>query len=208
MTSDFEDDPAFDDLDDGEDEDEESGWLRGRMLIATPAIGDPRFSRAVVFMCAHTSERAMGIVVNKPMGTLRLPDLLAQLGVDETPHTPDLPVLNGGPVDRDRGFVLHTDDYHSEDATLDVSGGVSLTATKDVLAAMASEDGPRKAVLALGYAGWGPGQIDDEIQANAWLVCDADENLIFSGDLDHKWATALASIGAAPEKLSGLFGQA
>lgn len=178
------------------------------MLIATPAIGDPRFARSVVFMCAHTSEHAMGIIVNKPMGALRLPDLLDQLGIESTITTPDRPVLNGGPVDRDRGFVIHTDDFYSEEATLDVASGLGMTATKDVLEAMASHDGPRQAVLALGYAGWGAGQLENEILANAWLVCDPNDELLFDIDLASKWARALNSIGVSPERLSSLHGEA
>jgi putative transcriptional regulator len=178
------------------------------MLIATPAIGDPRFARSLVFMCAHTPEHAMGIIVNKPMGALRLPDLLEQLGIASTITTPDRPVLNGGPVDRDRGFVLHTDDFYSAEATLDVGSGVAMTATKDVLEAIASPAAPRQAVLALGYAGWGAGQLEHEILANAWLVCDPSDELLFGTDLEGKWALALNSIGVRPERLSALHGQA
>jgi putative transcriptional regulator len=182
--------------------------LGGKMLIASPAIGDSRFARTVVFMCAHTPEHAMGIIVNKAMGALRLPDLLDQLGISSTIHAPDRPVLNGGPVDRDRGFVLHTDDFYSEDATLDVAEGVGMTATKDVLEAIASPDAPRQAVLALGYSGWGAGQLENEILANAWLVCEPTDELLFGLDLDGKWARALRSIGVAPDKLSSLHGEA
>ncbi len=182
--------------------------LGGKMLIATPAIGDPRFARSVVFVCAHTPEHAMGIIVNKPMGGLRLPDLIEQLGIASTITAPDRPVLNGGPVDRDRGFVLHTDDFHSEEATVDIADGVGMTATKDVLEAIASPDAPRQAILALGYAGWGAGQLETEIQANAWLVCDPSDELLFGLDLDGKWARALRSIGVAPDKLSSLHGEA
>jgi putative transcriptional regulator len=182
--------------------------LGGKMLIATPAIGDSRFARSVVFMCAHTPEHAMGIIVNKPMGALRLPDLLEQLGIESTITAPDRPVLNGGPVDRDRGFVLHTDDFYSEEATLDVGAGVGMTATKDVLEAIASPDAPRQAVLALGYAGWGAGQLENEILANAWLVCEPSDELLFGIDLNSKWAKALNSIGVAPDRLSSLHGEA
>ena len=185
-----------------------AGGLGGKMLIAAPAIGDPRFSRSVVFMCAHTAEHAMGIIVNKPMGALRLPDLLEQLGIESTITVPDRPVLNGGPVDRDRGFVLHTDDFYAEDATLDIGPGVAMTATRDALEAIASEDAPREAILALGYAGWGAGQLESEILANAWLVCDASDELLFGPDLAGKWARALTSIGASPDRLSSLHGRA
>ncbi len=183
-------------------------FLNGRMLIATPAIGDPRFERSVIFVCAHTDEHAMGIIVNKALGALRLPELLDQLGVTMTAEPPDRPVLNGGPVDRDRGFVLHTDDYHMDDATVDVSPGVGLTATKDVLEAIAGANPPREAILALGYAGWGAGQLETEIQSNAWLICESDPELLFGTDLDEKWTAALGRLGISPEKLSGLHGRA
>lgn len=186
----------------------EDGFLRGRMLIATPAIADARFERSLIFVCAHTAQHAMGIIVNKPMGALRLPDLLEQLGIASSISAPDAPVLNGGPIDRDRGFVLHSDDYRSDDATLAIAQGVGLTATKDVLEAMTSPAAPRRAVLALGYAGWGPGQLESEIQANAWLTCDSDSALIFDHDLEAKWMRALASIGVSAEKLSSLHGHA
>ena len=185
-----------------------AGGLGGKMLIATPAIGDQRFSRTLVFVCAHGPDHAMGLIVNKPMGALRLPDLLEQLGIESTITAPDRPVLNGGPVDRDRGFVLHTDDFFSEEATLDVADGVGMTATKDALEAIASVDAPRQAILALGYAGWGAGQLETEIQANAWLVCEPNDDLLFGLDLEAKWSQALTSIGVAPDRLSSLHGRA
>lgn len=184
------------------------GWLKGQMLIASPAIGDPRFERTVVFMCAHSDEHAMGIVVNKPMGELRLPDLLSQLDVPSSISAPDVPVLNGGPVDRDRGFVLHTDDYLVREATLEVGRGIGLTATKEVLSAIASPGAPERAMLALGYAQWGPGQLEDELMTDAWLTCEGDPDLVFSADLDDKWARALALIGVSPDRLTGFSGSA
>ncbi len=186
----------------------DNGWLNGKMLIATPLISDDRFARTLVYLCAHSNDHAMGIVVNKPFGGLRLPDLLEQLGVPSSIRAPDTAVLNGGPVDRDRGFVLHTDDYCSKEATMEVGSGIGLTATKEVLDAIVSPDAPRQAVLALGYAGWGPGQLELEIQHNAWLTCEACDDLVFGGDLDGKWGRALNSIGVAPEQLSSLAGQA
>ncbi|MGD2132971.1 MAG: YqgE/AlgH family protein [Maricaulaceae bacterium] len=182
--------------------------LAGQMLIATPVIGDPRFARSLVLVCAHTPEHAMGIIVNKPMGALRLPDLLEQLGIESSITVPDRPVLNGGPVDRDRGFVIHTSDFYSEDATLDIFDGVGMTATKDVLEAIASDEAPRQAILALGYAGWGAGQLENEILANAWLTCDPSDELLFGIELAGKWNRALASIGVSPEKLSTHHGEA
>ncbi len=182
--------------------------LQGQMLIATPAIGDPRFDRSLIYVCSHTPDYAMGIIVNRALEGLRLPGLLEQLDIGPITNAPDHPVLNGGPVDRDRGFVLHSDDYGAGDGTIDVGDGIGLTATKDVLEAIVSPTAPRRSILALGYSGWGPGQLESEIQANAWLICCADEDLIFSTNLKTKWADALNSIGVAPEKLSGQTGQA
>jgi len=182
--------------------------LKGKILIASPAIGDPRFDRAVIFVCAHSDEQAMGITINKAVRDLRLPTLFEQLGIEGSIRVPDRPVLDGGPVDRDRGFVLHTSEFQADDATLPVGDGVGLTATKEILAAIASDDAPRRSILALGYAGWGAGQLDDELQANAWLVADPDEALIFDDGYDDKWTLALNSLGVDPERLSGISGHA
>ncbi|MGF1464230.1 MAG: YqgE/AlgH family protein [Maricaulaceae bacterium] len=184
-------------------------FLTGKMLIATPSLGDSRFSRSLIYVADHNERHAMGIVVNKAMGELTLMDLLDQLSIPATIRTPDRLVLEGGPVGRDRGFVLHSDDYFLEDATLVGRGGVSLTATKEVLEAIAADDGaPERAVLALGYAGWGPGQLEAEIADNSWLICEATEQFVFGDDLEAKWAGALASIGADAGRLSGLSGTA
>ncbi|OLF80862.1 hypothetical protein AWH62_14180 [Maricaulis sp. W15] len=183
-------------------------FLGGKLLIATPSIGDPRFDRTVIVMCDHSPDHAMGIVINKPADDLRLPELFEQLGVDGIRPAPDTPVLIGGPVDQDRGFVLHTRDYSSLEATLPVSPRIGLTATKDVLDAIASSHPPRRSLLALGYAGWGAGQLEQELAANAWLVIELDETLVFdTGDAD-KWQRALDLIGVSPEHLSALSGHA
>ncbi|MHA6288973.1 YqgE/AlgH family protein [Maricaulis sp. CAU 1757] len=183
-------------------------FLGGKLLIATPSIGDPRFDRSVILMCDHSADAAMGIVLNKPVEGLRLPDLFEQLGINLTAEPPDRAVLLGGPVDRDRGFVLHTPDFAVSDATLPVCEGVSLTATKEVLEAIASPHPPRRSLLALGYAGWGAGQLEAELAANAWLVCDPDQGLIFDTDNTHMWQGALDLIGVTPEHLSALGGHA
>lgn len=183
-------------------------YLKGKILIASPAIGDPRFDRAVIFVCDHSEDHAMGITLNKPVRDLRLPTLFEQLGIEGSIHVPDRPVLDGGPVDRDRGFVLHTNEFTADEATLPVGDKFCLTATKEILAAMASEAPPRRAVLALGYAGWGAGQLDDELQANAWLVADADEMLLFDDAFEDKWALALKSLGVDPKRLSAVSGHA
>jgi putative transcriptional regulator len=184
-------------------------WLTGRLLVAMPGIEDPRFERAVVLVCAHDSDHAMGLTVNRPVEGLTVSKLLARLKV-KTPAKPieDL-VLVGGPVAQERGFVLHTDDYAGEPTSVAVGAGVALTATREVLEALsAGEPHPRKAVMALGYAGWDGGQLEREIRHNVWLTCDADESLLFGDDHAHKWSRALAKIGVAAERLSGQTGQA
>ncbi len=191
------------------------GYLDGQMLVAMPGMADPRFAKAVIFMCAHSKDGAMGIVVNRRSRRLKFADLLVQLDVikeDETIRLPTsaagLQVLRGGPVDRGRGFVLHSPDYGVKDSTMEIEPGVSLTATVDILKAIATGEGPSKAVLALGYAGWGGGQLENEIQRNDWLNCPVDEDLIFNTDHDHKYDRAMRIIGIDPRMLSGEAGHA
>ncbi|WP_417467101.1 YqgE/AlgH family protein [Maricaulis sp.] len=186
----------------------EDGFLNGKLLIASPGIGDPRFDRSVILMCDHSAEHAMGIVLNKRVEGLRLPEVFEQLGVEISEDTVDRPVLLGGPVERQRGFVLHTNDFQTSDSTLPVTGDIALSSTKDALDAMASSTPPRRSLLALGYAGWGSGQLEDELAANAWLVADADEALVFSSDIEGKWQNALSILGISPEHLSGASGTA
>jgi len=184
-------------------------FLAGRMLIAMPGIADPRFERAVILMCAHSHEHAMGIAVNMPMEALSLPDLFKRLGVETAQRMPNRPVLSGGPVERERGFVLHTDDYATPDSTLQVSEGLALTATREVLEAMGDNDRrPRRAAMALGCASWSSGQLEREIRENVWLSCEPDEALIFDDDYDTKWERALAKIGVRAEQLSMQAGRA
>ena len=184
-------------------------FLTGRALIAMPGIGDARFERAVILICAHDAGHAMGLVVNRPIDGLTSPDLLERLGVNAAADAPQEPVLIGGPVERERGFVLHTDDYLNADSTALVGDGIALTATRDVLEAMADPARrPRRAILALGYSGWGAGQLEREIRENVWLTCDPDEALVFSHDHDHKWSQALARLGVSADKLSGQAGRA
>jgi putative transcriptional regulator len=178
-------------------------FLSGRLLIAMPGIGDPRFERSVVFLCAHDEEHAIGLAVNRPVGGLTLESLFEKIGVERPiRRVADEPVLVGGPVERERGFVLHTDDYLCEGVSMEVGGGLALTTTKDVLQALTREGAPRKAFLALGYAGWGPGQLEEEVRESVWLVCDADETLLFGEDHEHKWAHALEKLGISPAMLA------
>ena len=186
----------------------EGGFFSGQLLIAMPGIGDSRFERAVILVCAHDAEHAMGLAVNRPVDGLTVPDLLERLQVKSTIKLPDDQVLIGGPVETERGFVLHTDDY-GVDHSLQVGGGVALTATREALEAMADPSGhPRRSLLALGYAGWGAGQLEDEIKANVWLICEADEGLIFGDDYPKKWRRALAKLGVDPQFLGSAAGRA
>ncbi|MBI5941448.1 MAG: YqgE/AlgH family protein [Caulobacterales bacterium] len=184
-------------------------FLSGRLLIAMPGIDDPRFERAVVFLCAHDAEHAIGLAVNRPVDGLTLESLFERIGV-EPPlrRLADEAVLMGGPVERERGFVLHTDDYLLDDVSVPVMSGLALTTTKEVLQAMGGDAAPRRAILALGYAGWGPGQLEREVRENVWLVCDPDEALIFDDDHDHKWSRALGKLGVTAAMLSESGGRA
>ena len=193
----------------------DGNYLDGQMLIAMPGIGDPRFERTVIYMCAHSADGAMGIVVNKEADNITFPDLLERLEIipeGEQIRLPEelqeMPVQIGGPVETGRGFVLHTTDYYVTDSTLSVNHGIGLTATLDVLKAIAGGTGPKKAMLALGYAGWGPGQLEGEIQGNGWLHCDADDELVFDSILDDRNEQALAKIGVDPALLSSSAGHA
>lgn len=189
--------------------------LEGQMLIAMPGIGDPRFDRTVIFLCAHSPDGAMGLVVNKQAENLTFVDLLDRLNVlpeEDQIRVPDdvaeMLVQFGGPVETGRGFVLHTTDYFIADSTLPIDDRIGLTATLDILRAIAEGEGPRQAMLALGYAGWGPGQLENELLQNGWLHCEADETLLFGPDLDGRYDHALRKIGIDISKLSSLSGHA
>jgi len=191
------------------------GYLDGQMLIATPAMLDERFSRCVIYICAHSSEGAMGIVVNQPALHISFPDLLVKLDVIPAEDMIQLPrranklkILKGGPVEAERGFVLHSADFFIENSTLPIDEGICLTATLDILKAIARGDGPRSAVLALGYAGWAPGQLEHEIQDNGWLHCSADTDLLFGTNVEAKYDRALNKIGVRPGMLSSEVGHA
>jgi putative transcriptional regulator len=181
--------------------------LSGQLLVAMPQMSDPRFARSVVYLCAHSADGAMGLVVNRLIDSLSFGSLLAQLGVDADGAPADMPVHFGGPVESSRGFVLHTSDYH-QDSTLVIDDEIALTATVDVLKAIARGTGPRRRVLALGYAGWAPGQLDAEIQANGWLLMPADLDLVFGRDNATKWEQAIAKIGIDLSLLSTEAGHA
>src|ERR1700676_2316935 len=191
------------------------GYLDGQILVAMPTIRDDRFSRTVIYLCAHSSEGAMGIVINQPAPHIDFGDLLVQLDVIPDNKLIELPlragevkVLKGGPVETGRGFVLHSADFFIENSTLPIDNGICLTATLDVLKAIAKGDGPGNALLALGYAGWAPGQLETEIQDNGWLHCSADPDLIFGPDIGNKYERALKKLGVHVGMLSSEAGHA
>ena len=187
---------------------EGESFLEGKLLIAMPGMADERFAQTVIYMCAHSPKGAMGIVINKPIPGLCFSDLMKQLQIETRPTTGDFPILYGGPVETGRGFVLHSGDYESSDSTLPVSEDISLTATLDILRAMAEGRGPKQALFALGYAGWAPGQVETEFQSNGWLHCAADPSIVFGTDPQAKWATALARLGVGPSGLVANTGRA
>ena len=199
----------------GGEDSSKRGYLDGQLLIAMPVMGDPRFERSVIYLCAHSSEGAMGIMVNRPAGSIDFPELLVQLNIINKSDQINLPgnaesmkVLRGGPVDTGRGFVLHTSDFFIAKATLPIADDICLTATIDILKAIAKGEGPKHAILALGYAGWAPGQLETEIQGNGWLHCAADPELIFGTDIGGKYEMALKKIGIDPGMLSSEAGHA
>lgn len=182
--------------------------LCGKLLIAMPGMGDPRFDRSVILICAHSPEGAMGLIINKPAPDLSFRGLLDQLGIPRANRGRDIRVHIGGPVERGRGFVLHSLEYAGGAATMDIAGVYGMTATTDILEALASGGGPDSALLALGYAGWGPGQLEDEILRNDWLTADAPADLVFAADDGGKWGAALRRMGIDPMSLSAAAGRA
>ncbi|MEZ5912639.1 MAG: YqgE/AlgH family protein [Paracoccaceae bacterium] len=182
--------------------------LSGKLLIAMPGMSDPRFEYSVVFLCDHSPERAMGLIVNKPSDAVRFDELLEQLGIDRAPGARDIRVFFGGPVEMGRGFVLHSRDEDDREVTLPVDERFGMTATLDILEDLARGEGPKRAIFALGYAGWGPGQLEDEILQNGWLTCDASPDLVFRDDSGGLWEAAIRSLGIDPLLLSASAGHA
>lgn len=187
---------------------DDSAYLDGQFLIAMPTMGDPRFDRSVIYVCAHSADGAMGIVINQRAPNINFVELLEQLQIHPEENQlkapsnlDDMAVHVGGPVETGRGFVLHSSDYYVADSTLPIDDGVYLTATIDILRAIATGSGPDRSLLALGYAGWAPGQLESEIQSNGWLNCPSDTDLIFDGELDKKYHQALAKMGIDPSHL-------
>lgn len=183
--------------------------LTGKLLIAMPGMGDPRFEKSVILLCAHSRDGAMGLIVNKPLPELNFTDLLRQLGIPRAAEPKsEIRVHFGGPVEHGRGFVLHTDDYSSNGSTLKVTGGFGMTATLDILEHIARGGGPSQALLALGYSGWGPGQLESEIARNGWLTAEGSRDIVFAADNSSKWARALRTLGIDPVMLSSDAGRA
>ena len=182
--------------------------LAGKTLVAMPGIGDLRFNRSVVLICAHCDEYAMGLVLNKPIDDLTVPQLLDQLGIDQDIKLPESRVLDGGPVGTDRGFVLHSKDYFSDGATMDVTEDLCMTATRDILTEIARGGAPSQSVLSLGYSGWGPGQLENELAENAWIVAPSTTEIVFGVEHSKKWERALQDMGIDPALLHAAGGQA
>ena len=183
--------------------------LAGKLLVAMPGIGDPRFEHAVILICAHQADHAMGLRLDRPAPGVDLRTVLEKLEMPDAGRAPDQPVLVGGPVDRERGFVLHTDDWTAPDASMPAGEGLAITATREALAAMTDPDArPRRSVLVLGYAGWGEGQLEDELTENVWLTAEPTLELLFDDDHASKWSRALAGIGVDAAMLSAQGGRA
>ncbi len=187
---------------------EMSGDLSGKLLIAMPGMGDLRFDQSVIFMCAHSAEGAMGLIINKPAQDVILGDVLGQLDIKVSQEVQKLQVHIGGPVETTRGFVLHTQDFQSDLQTLNVDADFAMTGTLDVLEEIGTATGPSRSQLMLGYAGWGAGQLENEIRHNGWLICDPSVELVFDTDDTQKWSQALDSIGVSPLTLSATAGRA
>ena len=182
--------------------------LAGKLLIAMPDMSDPRFTRTVVYLCAHSEEGGMGLIINRPQKEINFTKLLEQMNIPSKPQMRDIRVHYGGPVEQQRGFVLHSNDYEAQAGTLHVDDTFCMTATIEVLEDIAKGNGPARSMLALGYAGWGPGQLEYEIGQNGWLTCPADDQIIFGGDNSTKWTAALKLLGVDPLLLSGTAGHA
>ncbi|MFN7192298.1 MAG: YqgE/AlgH family protein [Rhodospirillales bacterium] len=182
-------------------------FFAGHLLVAMPSMSDSRFERSVIYMCAHNPDGAMGLVINRPFEQMSFPDLLEQLEIPSSPRTRQILLRSGGPVESGRGFVLHSDDY-MHDGSMRVMPGIALTATIDILKALAIGDGPQRSLLALGCAGWSAGQLEGEIQRNGWLTVPTDADLVFDQGLDTLWQRAIGRLGVDLSRLSGEAGHA
>ncbi|MBA3813943.1 MAG: YqgE/AlgH family protein [Alphaproteobacteria bacterium] len=184
-----------------------SGYLTGQFLLAMPYLADPRFEKVVIYICGHDNNGAMGLVVNKRLGDLTLKGLLDYLNLPQESIKRELPIYFGGPVDTERGFILHSDDF-THPGTVPLSNHISLTATVDVLQSIAAGGGPKDCLLAMGYVGWGPGQLDSELHSNKWIQAESDPEILFHVPIEKKWEVAISTLGVTPEAFSEEFGQA
>ncbi|EGF89870.1 hypothetical protein ABI_42930 [Asticcacaulis biprosthecium C19] len=194
--------------------------LQGQFLIAMPGLSGEPFEHSVVYVCQHDENHAMGLILNQPINGLNFGKMIRELGIDSGDRAPSLQkIFRGGPVQNDRGFVLHSLDYQIDNITVELGGpfqegqdgeetGMGLTASRDILVDLSSGSGPARSVIALGYAGWGPGQLENELSANAWLVAPASQELIFLSEPEQLWSAALATLGVEPGHLSGVAGRA
>lgn len=187
---------------------DDSTNLTGKILIALPGMDDPRFEKSVVYLCSHSSDETMGLIVNKPAPGVDLGHLLKTLKIEGDQASSDIRVQFGGPVEQARGFVLHSNDFTTQDGTLTVDAEFSMTANTEVLQAIAQGSGPKDAILMLGYSGWGPGQLENEIAMNGWLVADASPDIVFRPENTTKWTSALKTLGVDPLVLSATGGRA
>ena len=189
-------------------EHKQSSYLAGKLLLAMPTMGDPRFHKAVIFMCTHDEQGAMGLVINHAVPGLSFNDLLDQIGLaSDIEIDISLPILSGGPVESKRGFLLHSSEFKKDD-TVRIDERFSITATLDALKEVANGNGPEERLFVLGYAGWGAGQLEQEIQQNTWLVAEPDPQIIFNTQNEQKWTRAVNQLGFDPAMLSGSAGHA
>lgn len=186
----------------------DQGFLFGKLLIAMPGMPDPRFERSVILMCSHSEEGALGLIVNKPIPALPFRDLMVKMDIDVAENASRAPVMYGGPVETDHGYILHNNERANRQSTLSITSEIALTPTVDILRAIANGRGPQRWLLALGYAGWGPGQIEEEIAANSWIHCDPDSDIAFDDAMNTKWQRAFAKLGAGLSGLSADMGRA
>lgn len=195
---------------------EKNSGLSGQLLVAMPGMSDPNFSRCVIYICAHSDEGAMGLIINRPAENIDFRDLIDKVftpsnsePISLTTSLEALPYIHiGGPMESGRGFVLHSSDYHADDHTFHVNDDISLTATLDILKAIANGTGPEQSLLALGYAGWAPGQLEDELSDNGWLHCPADHELVFNTIIEDKYNLAFKTLGIDPSFLVSETGHA
>ena len=186
----------------------DSQFFQGKLLLATPNMTDFRFEKSVVFLCSHTSDGAMGIIINKPVIDITFHDISKKMNLDVTNKSRCPDIYFGGPVEIARGFVLHSSDYNVPEVSLEIQKEFRLTSSLEIMKDIAKGEGPKESLFALGYAGWAAGQLEHEITLDSWLICNADNSLLFSMDATKKWSSALTKMGISPSHLAGVSGSA